>query len=134
MKPVIHIDGSTFETLEGFFECFSNAALDGSRRGRNLDAFNDVLRGGFGTPDGGFVMVWVNHETSRQRLGYAETRRQLSLRRERCHPANIPLVDEDIERANRNQGATVYDWLLGIISVHGPGGSEAEDGVDLELR
>ncbi|HEY7372734.1 MAG TPA: barstar family protein [Polyangia bacterium] len=35
----------------------------------NLDAFNDILRGGFGTPDGGFVLVWQDHATSQHRLG-----------------------------------------------------------------
>ena len=40
--------------------------------GRNLDAFNDVLRGGFGTPEGGFTLRWKNHATSRRRLGQVQ--------------------------------------------------------------
>src|SRR5437667_7339532 len=31
----------------------------------NLDAFNDLLRGGFGTPEGGLILVWLNSEASR---------------------------------------------------------------------
>jgi hypothetical protein len=34
---------------------------------------NDILRGGFGTPDDGFTLRWKNHDISRQRLGYRET-------------------------------------------------------------
>jgi hypothetical protein len=33
-----------------------------------------------------------------------------------------------------NTGSTVYDWLLDIIHEHGPGGSEAEDAVELRLE
>jgi hypothetical protein len=38
-----------------------------------VDAFNDILRGGFGTPDEGFVVVWENSDQSRQVLGYQAT-------------------------------------------------------------
>ena len=92
------IDGKAFSTIEEFAKYFSATVLrDHTWRG-NLDAFNDILRGGFGTPDGGFVLVWQDHITSRHRLG----------------------VD-------------LFDTLIEIIRDHGPGGSEAEDGVELVL-
>jgi len=48
------VDGNEFSTLEEFSEHFSQRVLDGSYRWRgSLDAFNDILRGGFGTPEGG---------------------------------------------------------------------------------
>ena len=47
------------------------ALVPGRRWGRNLDAFNDILRGGFGTPEVGFTLVWRNAHTSQQRLGPA---------------------------------------------------------------
>jgi hypothetical protein len=31
------------------------------------------------------------------------------------------------------EGSTVFDWLIEIIRDHGPGGSESEDGVILDL-
>jgi RNAse (barnase) inhibitor barstar len=58
-KPVIMIDGAAFHDYEGFGREFSNH-LDSDQWSGNLDAFNDILRGGFGTPDGGFVFRWVN--------------------------------------------------------------------------
>jgi hypothetical protein len=46
------IDGKAFSTIEEFAKYFSATVLrDHTWRG-NLDAFNDILRGGFGTPDG----------------------------------------------------------------------------------
>ena len=73
--------------------------------GRNLDAFNDILRGGFGTPDDGFILRWLNHDVSRRRLGYPETVRQLELRLERCHPTNRERVRAELAR---EQGRIVH--------------------------
>jgi RNAse (barnase) inhibitor barstar len=127
------IDGTQTVSLEAFFEQFSNVALSG-RWGRNLDAFNDVLRGGFGTPDEGFVLRWANSETSKKLLGYPETVRQLELRLERCHPDNRENVRGQLADASRGIGPTVFDWLMEIIAVHGVGGEEAVDNVQLILE
>ena len=132
-KPTYEIDGSRLTTLEEFFEQVSTVLIPGADWGRNLDAFNDVLRGGFGTPEGGFVLRWTNSRLSRQRLGYSETVRQLERRLQRCHPSNRPHVARDLEAARRGEGPTVFDWLVEIISVHSIGGTEAEDGVELVL-
>jgi RNAse (barnase) inhibitor barstar len=67
------IDGASFETLEGFYDEVSRVLVRGRFWGRNLDAFNDILRGGFGTPDEGFVLRWRNHDLSRRRLPEFET-------------------------------------------------------------
>jgi hypothetical protein len=56
--------------LAGFAEEFSTLLSDYTWRG-NLDAFNDILRGGFGTPDGGFTLRWEHSDLSRVRLGHA---------------------------------------------------------------
>lgn len=44
------IDGSRFSTLEEFFDEISQVLIPGVFWGHNLDGFNDILRGGFGTP------------------------------------------------------------------------------------
>lgn len=133
MQQTIEIDGARFSTLEEFFHHFEEMALTASW-GHNLDAFNDVLRGGFGTPAGGFVLRWKNHHLSILRLGHFETARQLRIRMDRCHPTNVEVVRVDFERALRGEGPTVFDWLVEIIRVHGPGGGEAADGVELRLE
>src|SRR5262249_13060342 len=69
MKPELVIDANQFSDLAGFAQYFSHIALNGQHRWNgNLNAFNDILRGGFGTPDGGFTLVWRNHEKSRRDL------------------------------------------------------------------
>lgn len=132
-KPRLVIDGAAFDTLEGFFQHFSEIALDGSPWGRNLDAFNDVLRGGFGTPEDGFILEWRNHALSRLRLGHAETARQYERMLQTCHPNHVARLESLRRDAMRGEGATVFDWITGIIADHGPGGDESEDGIELVL-
>lgn len=129
------IDGASFSTLEEFYVVFEREVLDeGSEWGRNLDALNDVLRGGFGTPEEGFILIWHNAAASRERLGFAETVRQLGRRLERSHPDNRGSVQQQLDAAKRGEGQTVFDWLIEIIRAHGPGGEEQRDNVTLVLE
>ena len=132
-KAVYEIDGCDFATLQEFYGVVSQILIPGIEWGHNLDAFNDILRGGFGTPDDGFVLRWVNSAVSRERLGYPETVRQLERRLSRCHELCRESVAADLERARQGVGPTVFDWLADIIAVHGAGGAEQEDGVEVVL-
>lgn len=106
MKPRFTIDGATFSTWSEFTRVFSRTVLDGKHVWEgSLDAFNDILRGGFGSPDGGFVLIWRNHQVSR---------------------ANLSEVVAD--------GATRFESAVAILRDHGPGGAEPEDGVELILE
>jgi RNAse (barnase) inhibitor barstar len=131
-KRIFEIDGNAFDDLEGFYDEIQRCLLT-APWGRNLDAFNDVLRGGFGTPDEGFVLRWLHSDRSRSALGYPETIRYLEDKVRRCHPANVGFVRAELESAHRREGQTLFDILVEIIRIHGPGGAEAEGGVELEL-
>ncbi len=133
MKPVFEIDGRDFASLQEFYAEVSRVLIPGVDRVTNLDAFNDILRGGFGTPDGGFVLCWRNSALSREHLGYPETIRQLALRMDGCHPSNRDSICADLELARQCKGPTVFDWLIEVIRDHGPGGSEPDDGIELVL-
>ena len=128
------LDGSKVTSLEAFYDQISDTLIPGAYWGRNLDAFNDILRGGFGTPEGGFILRWTHSDASRMSLGYAETVRQLKKRLERCHPTNRDYVKADLSQAQQGKGATVFDWLVEIIRDHDAGGEQAEDGVRLVLE
>jgi RNAse (barnase) inhibitor barstar len=131
--PVFELEGDRIETLDDFYDELSRVLLRGARWGRNLDAFDDVLNGGFGTPESAFLIRWRDHARSRLALGYPETVRQLTLRLARCHPANRENVAADLELARRGAGATVFDWLLKIIRDHGPEHNPPGEGIHLEL-
>ncbi len=133
-KKIYDIDGNEFATLEEFYEVVSRVLIPGAGWGHNLDAFDDILRGGFGTPEGGFIIRWHNSRKSQELLGYPETVRQLKLRLEQCHPSNVRHVRKQLTAAERGKGPTVYDWLIEIIREHGAGGEESADGVELVLK
>jgi len=131
-RPVLVIDGADFSGYDGFAREFTRLLGNYTWRG-NLDAFNDLLRGGFGTPENGWVLRWLNSESSRAALGYQETIRWLEVLLRTCHPAQRSIIQARISRARRGEGPTLFDEIIGIIRIHGPGGRESEDGVRLEL-
>ena len=71
-KKTIVIKGDTFSTLEGFYTEIDNILtkdLDW-KTGHNLDAFNDLLRGGFGVHDyyEPIKLIWQNSHKSKSDL------------------------------------------------------------------
>ena len=132
-RRVYEIDGRRFSPLEEFYEEISRGLIPGAEWGHNLDAFNDILRGGFGTPEEGFTLRWLNHATSRRLLGHSETVRQLQMRFAQCHSESRDQIARDLAAATSGQGPTAFDWLVEIIRDHGPGGTQASDRVELVL-
>jgi RNAse (barnase) inhibitor barstar len=127
------IDGTRITSLAAFYDEISRVLIPGAKWGRNLDAFDDILEGGFGTPAGGFTMKWSNAAFSKEKLGYAETSRFLEEKLRRCHPSNRESVRAELANARASTGPTLYDWIIEIIRDHGPGGEQAEDNVNLVL-
>jgi RNAse (barnase) inhibitor barstar len=115
VKSTFTIDGNNFSNLSEFFEEFSRVLTPEVWWGRNLDAFNDVLRGGFGTPAEGYVLVWKNSDVSRDRLGYSQTVRELERMLSRAHPTARSSIQKRIELARQQEGETVFDWLVNAI-------------------
>lgn len=73
IKQTITFNGFNFSDLESFYDEIDNVLtkdLDW-RTGHNLDAFNDLLRGGFGVYEYGepVNLVWINFSHSRKTLG-----------------------------------------------------------------
>ena len=123
-KQIFEIDGKNFLTLEEFWGEISDKLIPGAEWGKNLDAFNEIFHGGFGTPENGFVLIWKNSSISRQRLSFLETIKALEKRLKKCHASNIQSVTRDLDKAKRHEGQTAYDWILEIIQGH----------KDIELR
>jgi len=127
-KKVYEIDGNNFSTFEEFCEEFNRKMnLEISWNG-HLDALNDILNGGFGTPDEGFALAWKNSARSRETLGYGETIRLIEKLLQRCHPSNAPYFKKKLDDAKRNEGPTVFDWLVEIIC------SEGHEDIELRLE
>jgi RNAse (barnase) inhibitor barstar len=117
MKSFI-INGNNFSGLDGFFDEVEKVLTDGeSGFGKNFDAFNDVLRGGFGKFEYAeeIELFWKNSRKSQNDLEYPETVRYLTERLNRTHRDSQESVRRDLEAAKNQNGLTLYDIILEII-------------------
>lgn len=130
--PALVVDGDRFDDFAGFVRVFSDRLDDFSWQG-SLDAFNDILRGGCGTPAGGFEVRWLNSERSRAALGWDATIHWLEETLTRCHSSQVRRVTKQLRAARRHKGTTLFEWIIEMIRDHGPGGSEPEGNVHLRL-
>jgi RNAse (barnase) inhibitor barstar len=127
MPDVFVVDGAGFDDLDGFWSELERLLLGGRAFGRNLDAFDDLLSGGLGTPAGGFTLRWVNAGRSRRQLDHAATVRWLEARLDTVHPSNRAELARRLEHARAGRGETLFEALVEILRAH------AEHGVQLEL-
>lgn len=127
-KKIFVIEGENFETLDGFYDEVQKELTDNFKGfGRNLDAFNDILRGGFGKfDDEPIKIIWKNSKKSKKDLGFAQTIKYLEAKLEKCHPLSRDSVRNDLENAQRNKGKTLFQLITEIISN--------QSHVELELK
>jgi len=128
------IDGASFSSLREFAHIFSVTLLHDYEWNGHLDALNDILRGGFGTPDEGFVLRLTNVDAARDALGHAETAMWLRERIAKCHPSGRSYFARRLTDIEAGCGQTLFDDIVEIIRDHGLGGREAEDNIVLQLE
>lgn len=74
LKRSYDIDGSRIAVWADFVKAINALLPDAHWQGNSLDALDDILSGGYGTPDR-FVVIWKDSEASRRALGYEATAR-----------------------------------------------------------
>jgi RNAse (barnase) inhibitor barstar len=116
-RPVLVVDGDAFTDFPGFVREFSKL-LDNHAWNGNLDAFHDILRGGFGTPEGPWILHWINADRSRDALGREAEIDRLEALIRAAHPSNKAGIRARIERARVGAGPTLFDELVAIIREH----------------
>jgi hypothetical protein len=104
--PELVVDGAAFCDLDGFAREFSKVLCHHTWRG-NLDAFNGILRGGFGTPENGWVLMWRNSDSSRTAIGYEATIQRLEGILLTCHPSNRSRFKDRLLAARRGEAHLV---------------------------
>ena len=91
-RTMIVFDANRSSTQASFYQEVENTCTKdlGWSIGRNLDAFNDLLRGGFGVYDyeESIQLIWSHSDKSRKDLGWAETVNYLTAKLITCHPSN----------------------------------------------
>ncbi len=69
-RPIYELDGRDFSNLQEFLAALGEAINGpGGYFGRNLDALEDCISGGFGAPETGWTLIWKDFRLSRERLG-----------------------------------------------------------------
>ena len=118
MRKKFIIDGARFDTIEGFFcevdEVFTKDLT--FRTGHNLDAYNDILRGGFGRHERGepIAILWKNAAKSRSDFGYPATAKYCEDNLKTCHPLNRDIVKKQVIDAQNEIGPTLMDEIIEI--------------------
>jgi len=116
----ITIDGSAFDDMPGFYDEVERKLTCGLawRIGRNLNAFNDVLRGGFGVHEYGepIAIRWLHAGKSRSDFGYGATVEHYKDMLECCHPSNRAIVEKRLDSASQKTGRTLFDIIIEIIN------------------
>ncbi|MBD2080635.1 barstar family protein [Leptolyngbya sp. FACHB-17] len=118
MKPEYVLDGRHTTTLEQFYSEIGRVLLDGQPWGESLNDLDEILSGHYGLLPRSFRLVWCHVDIARIGLGYAETVHQLTQRLRDCHPTVLIKTAWALRSALREQGPTVYDWIVEIISNH----------------
>ncbi|MFZ5551571.1 MAG: barstar family protein [Bacteroidota bacterium] len=69
-QKVFEIDGNTFNNLKEFFDVIGTQLTENNRWGKNWNALNDILRGGFVKTEyeEPFRLIWKNSGVSRKTL------------------------------------------------------------------
>lgn len=116
----ITLDGSKITGLDTFYdETQLKLCPSFQGYGRNLDAFNDILYGGFGVfYEEKIKLIWLDSHKSQNALGYSETIKYLRERLPRVHPTNVKRWQHRLALAKKHQGPTLFDEIVGIIQGH----------------
>ncbi|MFD4819009.1 hypothetical protein [Peribacillus butanolivorans] len=117
-NKVFVLDGENFSDFNGLCNEFSNVVLSGKYKWNgSLDAFNDILFGGFGDieVEEEYTIFWRNSVKSKIDLGYGETITILNEMLKNCHPSNEEKVIKEIRDAKMNIGTTIFNWVEEII-------------------
>jgi RNAse (barnase) inhibitor barstar len=121
MKKII-IDGNNFSSLGQFYDEVETKLTKGLdwKIGRNLDAYNDVLRGGFGVHEEGekIKITWKNSAKSKIDLGQDETINYLEGILKTCHPSSVSSVNQTIREMKHGNGEILFDRIINITRDH----------------
>lgn len=118
VKSEYVLDGRRTTTLKAFYAEISQVLLAGQAWSETLDDLDQILRGSYGPVPATFRLIWAHAEIARSALGYPETIDHLMQRLRDCHPTVLIKTAWALRSALREQGPTVYDWLVELMGKH----------------
>ncbi len=126
-KKILIIDGNRFSDFEGLVYEF-NVNVFGDEKPTDshrtwtggLTQFYDLLRGGYGTPEGSFTIHWLNSHKSREDLGHAANLALLErlIEKKIVHPTRLEGAKKEIELLKNGKGETLFETIVDLIVSH----------------
>lgn len=116
-RRTVVLDGDAFSDIAGFYAEISRLLAPGEPPVKNLDALNDLLRGGFGET-GAFEPLeirWLHAEKSRRELGQEATLAYYEARLPRVRPENREKAERRLEKLRAGEGKTLFDQITELI-------------------
>ncbi|AZI33093.1 barstar family protein [Kaistella carnis] len=121
MKNII-IEGKHITDIETFYKEINRVFMQNEDWdiSQSLDAFNDLLYGGFGEIKGNepLQLIWKNFEENKKQLGFNATKTFYEGKLQAPETYNIDFVREKIKELESGKGRTYFEIILEIISDH----------------
>jgi len=122
MKKRIIIDGSSIKDIETFYDEINRVLMSDEdwKLSCSLDAFSDLLYGGFGAIKNKeqIELIWINSEKSRDALGRQVTKIYYEEKLKPDSPFNKKMFQEKLAALENGTGETYFDIILSIIAEH----------------
>ncbi|MCT1531304.1 barstar family protein [Sphingobacterium daejeonense] len=122
MKKEFVIDGNRIKDKSSLYEEINRQFMqeESWQLAESLDAFDDLLYGGFGAikEKEEIKIVWLNFDSNKEAFGLDFTRNFYKEKLE--HPENFDskLVQRQLDELERGEGQTYFEIIEEIISSH----------------
>ncbi len=118
----LEIEGGNFHDIDSFYKEINHLVMkeESWKLGSSLDAFHDMLYGGFGILKNydQLEIVWKNSEKSRLDLGMETTRNFYQNKLKRPEMFNTKFIQQKLDELEAGSGQTYFEILLEIIREH----------------
>ena len=118
----IYLEGSTITDIPAFYKQLNEQLMQDEnwRLGESLDAFDDVLYGGYSKwkDYDQLEIVWKDIAVSERSLGVATTKAYYQSKLEPNSPFNQQFFEEKLKHLEAGTGQTYFDILMEIIESH----------------
>ena len=122
MVKQIEIEGNSINDIASFYEEINRVLMAGEswQIGPSLDAFDDLLYGGYGTLQGAesIELIWHHIDHSSKALGYQATRAYYLDKLRPGSPFNKKLFAEKLGALEAGRGETYFESILAILADH----------------
>lgn len=122
MSKQIIIDGNQIHDIKSLYEEINLKFMQGEdwQLGESLDAFDDLLYGGFGAIKGDepINLVWKNFENNREVLGFDLTLNFYENKLKQPQIFNKKIIEDKIQKLKNTGRDTYFDIILEIIASH----------------